>query len=224
MKRKEPLKTGKLYHVLNKSIAGYKIFVSEKDCERIKQIFRFFAVDDPSLPKFSRFIEYAAFRGKNPEELLAEKAKENGKLVRIVAYCIMPTHFHLILEQLKEDGISTFTGKTSNAYARHFNTKHNRQGRLWQDKFKNVLVHTNEQLLHLTRYIHLNPVSAGLTEKPEEWKYSSYLEYMTPEKVKYPLCEFKDLIDTPLFDYRQFVEDRADYQNKISKIKGLLLE
>jgi putative transposase len=99
---------------------------------------------------------------------------ENEQLVEVVAYCIMQTHFHLILKQVTEDGIAKFMGRILNGYSRYFNSLHSRVGPLWTGRFKNVLIRNDEHLLHLTRYIHLNPVSAGLVTKPEDWDYSSY--------------------------------------------------
>ena len=65
-----------------------------------------------------------------------------------------------------------------NSYTRYFNEKIKRKGPLWEGRFKKVLVNSDEQLLHLTRYVHLNPVSAGIVEKPEDWPCSSYREYI----------------------------------------------
>jgi len=136
----------------------------------------------------------------------------------------MPTHFHLILKQLKKGGISTFIGNVLNSYSRYFNTKHKRGGPLWEGKFKNVSVETDEQLLHLTRYIHLNPTSAGLVKKPEEWPYSSYLEYLGKIKKINRICSYEDLIDISPLSYKNFVESRILYQRELAKIKHLILE
>ena len=136
----------------------------------------------------------------------------------------MPTHIHLVLKQLRDNGISLYASNILNAYARYFNTKHSRKGHLWSDRFKNVPVESDEQLLHLSRYIHLNPVSAGLVNDAEKWKYSSYAEYITPQLIAYPLCDFRDLINQSPKNYRVFVGDRAEYQRKLAKIKKLAIE
>jgi len=222
MKRKEQLVTGNVYHVLNKSIAGYNIFPSFEDYERIVRIIRFFSAGE-NLPRFSRFISQAKNQGKSFEQYLDEQMS-NSPPVDIIAYCIMPTHFHLLLRQLKDNGISNFAGNVSGSYARGFNACHKRKGFLWEDRFKNVPVTTDEQLLHLTRYIHLNPVTSGIVEKPEQWKYSSYKEYIEPEKFKYPLCKYSDLFDITPPEYRKFVEDQKDYQRELAKLKKITLE
>jgi len=76
--------------------------------------------------------------------------------------------------------------------------------------------------LHLTRYIHLNPVTASLVKKPEDWNFSSYKEYLgeSPRKI----CEFEEFIPIGKNEYKLFVEERIDYQKELAKIKHLLLE
>ncbi|HEX9721802.1 MAG TPA: hypothetical protein VGA53_00915 [Candidatus Paceibacterota bacterium] len=127
------------------------------------------------------------------------------------------------MKQLRDNGISLYASNFLNTYARYFNTKHNRKGHLWADRFKNVPIESDEQLLHLSRYIHLNPVSAGLVNDAGKWKYSSYAEYITPELIAYPLCDFRDLIKESPKNYRVFVSDRAEYQRKLAKIKKLAI-
>ncbi len=223
MRRTEPLVTGNVYHILNKSIAGYEIFTSEREFVYMIRLIRFFSINE-SFPKFSRFVLEAESKGKSVEQLLKERENENGTNVDIIAYSIMPTHFHFILRQLKDDSISDLMGSVSGSYALNFNKDHNRKGRLWEDKFKNVPVISDEQLLHLTRYLHLNATTAGLVNNPEDWKYSSYYEYISPETVDYPFCKFRDLIDINPSEYKEFVENQKDYQRELAKIKKIALE
>ena len=134
----------------------------------------------------------------------------------------MPTHFHLILNQKKENGIPRFMSNVLNSYTRYFNTKYKRKGPLWEGRFKGVRVQENEYLLHLTRYIHLNPVSASLVNKPEAWSASSYNEYIGTSGDR--VTDFQELIDMNPSDYRGFVEERIDQQRELEKIKHLILE
>jgi putative transposase len=224
MKREEPLSTGNVYHILNKSIAGYTIFTSDKDYSRMIQMLRFFAVDNKKLPRFARFLEIVDGQKTTFEELLLKETKDSDKNVQIIAYCFMPTHFHLILKQLKDGGISTFTGNLSNSYARYFNIKYKRKGRLWEDKFKNVSVDSDEQLLHLTRYIHLNPVTAGIVDNADKWRYSSYREYLKKNKAKHPICDFEDILSIDPLEYTEFVESQVEYQKELAIIKKITME
>ena len=107
-------------------------------------------------------------------EILGSLQQNANLLVKVVAYCIMPTHFHMILKQILPDGITNYLGRLLNGYSRYFNVKHHRTGPLWAGRFKNCLIFSNDHLLHLTRYIHLNPTLAGMVKDPVEWKFSSY--------------------------------------------------
>ncbi|MDO8579983.1 MAG: transposase, partial [Candidatus Omnitrophota bacterium] len=140
-------------------------------------------------------------------------------LVEIIAYCLMPTHIHLVLKQLKDNGISHFMRNIQNSYTHYFNERYKRKGPLWIGRFKNVLVESDSQLLHLTRYVHLNPSTAGLTRNPLDW-HSSYGEYLNP-KTNDRLCHWEELIDLSTSQYRAFVEERIDYQRELAFLKHL---
>ena len=110
------------------------------------------------------------------------------------------------------------------SYGRYFNIKYNRLGPLCEGRFRNVLVDTNEYFLHLTRYIHLNPVSSLLAARPEEWKHSSYAEYINASQSGDKICKFEDIMDLSPEKYRQFVDERIEYQIELQKIKHLLID
>lgn len=169
---------------------------------------------DCSKPRYSYYVKR-----------ICEYEREKGeKIIQIIAHCLMPTHIHLILRQLKDNGISVFINNILNSYTRYFNIKHKRKGPLWEYRFKNVLVETDEQLLHLTRYLHLNPTTACLVEKPEEWEFSSYKEYLSETEFDKRICSFDDILSINPILYRNFVEDGQDYQRQLARIKKLLLE
>lgn len=146
------------------------------------------------------------------------------KLVEIIAYCLMPTHFHLILKQLIDDGISTFMNNMENSYSRYFNLKHKRKGPLWEGRFKSVLIKTDAQLLHLTRYIHLNPTTSHLVNGPEKWLMSSYNEYLAKIDENKKICNYNGVLDIEPTAYKRFVEDRISYQRELAQIKEQILE
>ncbi len=131
---------------------------------------------------------------------------------------------HLVLQQLTQDGISRFLKSVLNGYSSYFNLRHNRKGPLWEGRFKAVLVESSEQILHLTRYVHLNPATAGIVAKPEEWRYSSYLEYIGKNNHAAKICQFDDIIDLSVSDYQDFVNNRVADQKELAKIKHLLIE
>lgn len=223
MIRKDPLKIGEVYHIFTKSIAGFKIFNGKEDFSRMMGLIRYYQNGKTSL-KFSYVM-----RTKSSEEQQHSifPDKEARDLVEIIAYCIMPTHLHLILKQAQDRGISIYMSNILNGYTRYFNIKYHRKGPLWEGRFKNVLIKSDEQLLHLTRYIHLNPVTAELVDEPQHWPVSSYLEYLRDEGVKgsdESLCSYKDILDVEPITYKKFVEDRISYQRTLADIKNIIFE
>ncbi|MDO8489408.1 MAG: transposase [Candidatus Omnitrophota bacterium] len=224
MYRKEALVEEEIYHIFNKSIAGFKIFNNETEYSRVISILRYYQIAKPL--RFSDFVRFNRINEDNLEGFIRGHLKDKEKIVEIIAYCIMPTHIHLILRQLKEKGISVFMSNVLNSYTRYFNTLHKRKGPLWEGRFKNVLVETDEQLLHLTRYIHLNPVTAYLADRPGFWNFSSCKEYFleTNDDTVNKICNFTGLIDVTPVSYKMFVEDRISYQRDLAKIKTLTLD
>jgi putative transposase len=111
----------------------------------------------------------------------------------------------------------------SNSYARYFNKKTRRNGPLWECRFKATAVQTDEYALHLSRYIHLNPTSAGLVAKPEEWEFSSYREYLRGPEDE-PICDFRGVISLSPELYRKFTENRRDYQRSLQILKVCLFD
>jgi len=213
--RKDPLITGYFYHIFTKSIEGYKIFRSDKDYERIVELMEYYMYSNPH-------IKYSIYKRLKDKHKILEELKRKRRLVDIVAYCIMPTHLHFVLVQLVDMGISIYMKNLLNSYTRYFNINNNRKGPLWQGRFKNVSVKNDEYLLHLTRYIHLNPTSAGLVDNPEDWKYSSYDEYLG--KNEEGVCNFSPYLEVDPISYRNFVEERKEDQRSLSILKGLILE
>ena len=209
---KTPLVTDEIYHVYNKSIAEFVIFNNDAEFLHIKDTVRYYQIENQPI-KFSRI----GIDVNNAEQKHADK-----KLVEIICYCFMPTHIHLALRQLMENGISNFMRHILNSYSHYFNIKHNRKGPLWESSFKNVLVESDAQLLHLTRYIHLNPVTAHIVNKPEDWKWSSYREYVSGNEEG--ICKYDSLLDINSEEYKKFVEDRISYQRELAEIKGLFLD
>ncbi|MCM8805033.1 MAG: transposase, partial [Candidatus Omnitrophica bacterium] len=182
------------------------------DYRRILEAFEFY--------KFRRNRSFSYYRRLS--EIEKENLYKGEKIVKIIAYCLMPTHIHLIIFNETEKGVSIFMKNVLDSYTRYFNTKIKRKGPLWESRFKVVVIENDEQLLHLTRYIHLNPVTAYLVEKPEDWEFSSYKEYLN--LMDKNICEFQDIIEIKENEYKKFVEDRISYQRELAKIKKLTFD
>jgi len=214
--KRDPLGSDQVYHVFSKSIAGFRIFRDDGDYLRMIHLMKYYRFEKPQI-KFSAYLEL-----KEKERFFATYCATKESLVDIICYCLMPTHLHLVLKQARDGGISVFMGNLLNSYSRYFNTRTGRKGPLWQSRFKHVEVASDEQLSHLTRYIHLNPVTDYLADEPAQWAYSSYGEYIG--ESMHPVC-------TSIFnmfgfssDYIQFVSDQIEYQRSLAYLKHLVLE
>ena len=218
MRRKNPLVAGEVYHIFNRSIAEYKIFNDTKDYERMFCLINFFQIKEPPC-KFADFIDLKHVRQEGFLNYLNSMTKKDEKLVQLIAYCFMPTHIHLIIKQLSPNGISIFMSNILNSYTRYFNTKHRRKGPLWESKFQNVLVDKDEQLLHLTRYVHLNPVTAKLVNKPGDWTFSSFNEYINETNEDQKVCKYDELLEINPSEYKKFLKERISYQRELAILK-----
>ena len=98
--------------------------------------------------------------------------------LNIIAYCLMPNHYHLLLRPEEDWALSRFIQRLFNSYTQAFNRQQGRSGTLFEGRARSLLVDTDEYVLHLCRYLHLNPVKAGLVGHPNEWPYSNYLEWV----------------------------------------------
>ncbi|MDA3902779.1 MAG: transposase, partial [Desulfuromusa sp.] len=107
-------------------------------------------------------------------EYLTSATERYGAVVH--AFCLMSNHYHLLLET-PEGNLSQIMRHINGAYTTYFNMKRKRSGHLFQGRFKAILIEADEYLTELSRYIHLNPVRAGIVEKPEQYKWSSYMCY-----------------------------------------------
>jgi len=210
--RKTILATGEIYHLLNHSVQSIPILEKKNDCKIFMEAMKYYLQPGPP----TRFAKYRASRKKFPISL--EK-----KLVTIVNFCLMPNHFHFTLRQEEGNGVRRFIQKLSNSFAHYYNIKYKNRGPVFEGNFKAVHIETDEQLLHLSRYIHLNPVTAYLVEDPDGYPYSSYRTYIGKEK--------SEIVDPSLVldqvsqeAYQKFVLSRKDYQKELERIKHLILE
>ena len=160
--RKTPLVNEQYYHIYNRGVARLPTFSAKRDYERFITSLLYYRFNSPPF-KLSRLLN---FPKEQQEKILGKITEINDTKVEIISFCLMPNHFHLLLRQNIENGISIFLKHLTDSYTRYYNTKHKRVGPLFQGAFKAVHIESTEQLLHLSRYIHLNPlVSYVVTEK-----------------------------------------------------------
>ena len=199
------------YHVANFGIDNRLVFNDEKDVLRFIDLLRYYRVKNPPV----RF----AFR-KRPQ------ARENNDkpipMVEILAYCLMPNHFHLLLRQLVDGGINNFMSKISNSYTKFYNARQKRSGTLFKGSFKAREIPVNK-LSDVSRHIHLDPQLAGLVRFLSSFPFSSFPEYLG-EKTGF--CQKDQILNQfeSADEYKEFVMDQDEYHSTLPQIKDLLLE
>ncbi|KUK84267.1 MAG: hypothetical protein XD98_0030 [Microgenomates bacterium 39_6] len=218
--RKTPIENDHFYHIINRGLSDQKIFQDQDDFSRAMESISYYRHGRTPI-KFSRFVSLSPIEKM---ETLREIGK-NKPNIEIISFCLMPTHFHFAIKQLEDGGIAQFMANFSNSLTRYFNTKRERRGPILMGSYTNILIKNDEQLLHLTRYHHLQPYSAGIVNTLEELKnypYSSLPEYLNPKSEN--ICNTKIVMDffKSSEEYKKFVLDRAEYQRELEIIKHLL--
>lgn len=202
---------GQIYHIVNRGVEKRTIFTDKRDYVRFIETIGYYIANNPP----SRF----SFRNRP----LLVQHHASSPLVEVLCFCLMPNHFHLLVKQVEDKGITQFLSKLSNSYTKFFNTKRKRIGPLLQGSFKAVRIENDEQLIHVSRYIHLNPLIDYLVKDLKSYPYSSYPEYLNLAqgfcKKDYILHHFPKISD-----YERFVLDQEDYGRTIKQMERQLLD
>lgn len=196
------------YHAYNRGVEKRDIFLDRQDYSVFLHLLKY----------------YLSPLDKNPEHPL--KTVRNYSFVRplplanlekeldLLAFCLMPNHFHFLLKQNTKDGMTKLLRRISTTYSMYFNKRYNRVGTLFQGKYKAALITDDSYLLHLSRYIHLNPLQ--IRSDLIEYQYSSYPYYLEEKKAEWLkpdfILKFFDTGDLNPFpdkypSYRAFVEN-----------------
>lgn len=184
--------TESFYHIYNRGIESRRIFLDDRDYRVFLSMLKRHLTPEDSVDQ----------RGRVYENLSDQ--------IELVAYCLMPTHFHLMIYQKNETGITKLMSRVATAYVSYFNRRHKRIGPLFQDIYKAALIDNDAYLMHISRYIHLNPST------PENYEYSSYQYFLGSRKPLW-INPIRVLV---LFegDYGNFVKDFADHKKSLSSI------
>jgi REP element-mobilizing transposase RayT len=195
---REPFAEGEFYHIYNQGVEKRNIFSDEYDSQRFLESMEVFNNEEPIGSIYEQsFNKDSQLGGETPK----------SKLVNIIAYCLNPNHFHLILEQVSEKGISEYMKRLAGGYTSYFNIKEKRKGALFLGTFRSVHVGTDGYLLHLSAYVNLNNRVHQINDEDSRLVRSSWDEYVG--SVKTPICE-KDVILGRFKDgdeYKAYAED-----------------
>jgi putative transposase len=150
------LQTGKQYHVFNRSTASERVFRFPYQQKRFLETVKFY--------QFNSIIPYCIYlkSQRNLQKEFLNTRKEGEQLVRIICFAIMPTHYHFLVQQLVDGGISVFLRNIQISYAKFYNLKYRRHGGVFSGRFGSVQINSAFQLLSTSKYIHLNPVVDSL--------------------------------------------------------------
>ena len=206
-------KDDSFYHVYNRGVARQKIF---KDVADYK-MFLFYL-------KF--YLSVTNLQGPTLKVSPSRQLNNYYRKIKLSAYCLMPNHYHLLLYQKNKYLIKDFMRSLGTKYSLYFNRKYKRRGPLWEGNYKAVLIDrldSDEQLIYLSKYIHLNPIDILPSRSNlEGYKYSSYANYLglfSQDWVKPNLVlkEFKK--ENKLLTYKNFVEQIEGDSNLIEGIQ-----
>ena len=183
------------YHVYNRGASKQVIFHDDADYRQFMYLLKRHLCPKPIQDKFGR--EY----------------KHLYKKIRLVAYCLMPNHFHLLLFNLEKDGMEQLIRSITTAYSMYYNKKYDHSGRLFQGTYKASLIESEPYLQHICRYIHRNP------RDYKTYPYSSYIPSVKKYKTEWlSNMLFEDIFEGTIKEYEDFVADYEDYKDSISEI------
>ncbi len=186
--RKITFANDEYYHIYNRGVEKRTVFLGHRDYRRMIH-YLYILNDLIPVDNICRLIEDEIEQGL---ALLREKRPSRELLVDLCSFCLMPNHFHLLLRQRAEDGISTFMQRLGTAYTMFFNRKYNRSGALFQGTFKAKHVTNDSYLTHLSRYIHLNPLDLS----KRDWRHRGLDGREKTRKVlwDYPWSSYRDYL------------------------------
>lgn len=207
------------YHVYNRGVEKRDIFLDDQDYRVFLHLLKHY------LSKRNRNNKHPLEDMPNITLIRPRPLINLRKKVELQAYCLMPNHFHLLIKQLTIDGMPQLLRKISTTYAMYFNGRYKRTGYLFQGNYKAALIEQDPHLLHLSRYIHLNP-SKLTGSVPVSYPYSSYPYYLGKKraswvKPNFILSYFDNSRNLPEYNkflsYKEFVEINSKNPRKLIK-------
>lgn len=221
--RRHPLLPGQVYHIFNRSVGGQPIFLNTRDYQRFYETIDFYRFVDTDM----RFSFYNRLDIEERLVYIKKLHEEGEKQVAIFSYCLMPNHFHFLAKELVSNGVRKFLSNLQNSYAKYFNTKNKRGGALFREMFKAVRIESDEQFMHVARYIHLNPFSSFMVKNFEEltnYPWSSLPGYLGYQQNSFIDYDFLLSYYSNKEKLKTFTFDQGDYQRRLKEIEHLLIE
>jgi len=213
----KPYVENSYYHIYNRGVEKRAIFQDDQDYKTFSKYLRIYLEPQKDLGERRVKVDNKIYI------TIARPLKNYHNKIELLAYCLMPNHFHLLIKQKDKNTMEFFMRSLATKYSVYFNKKNNRVGSLFQGPYKAVLIDNGDQLLHVSRYIHLNPTK----DSPLQKAYSSYPDYLklrqTPWlNTKIILSFFKSARRSALRDMLSFQSFVEDYKQNPKKSVGEL--
>ena len=182
MQRKVAFAPEEYYHIYNRGARKHAIFTDSYDRSRFLYLL-FYSQAPIPITNIGHYVSRLDKTGKvNNRGKTLENILKN-KMVELVCFILMDNHFHLIVKELKENGISRYMQKVMTGYTKYANVKYNHSGHAFQGRFRSVHISSNEQLLYTSAYIHRNIAEdKKWKNKEHEYPWSSYQDYVSENR------------------------------------------
>ena len=217
---------GGIYHVLNRGVDKRKIFLGDSDYLRFIDDLCGFNDANSSVRIFNLQRRKSSSNVRRRSEI-ADSDKPKELMVEMLAFCLMPNHYHLLIKSKSESSIPEFIKKLNGGYAKYFNIKYERKGTLFEGRYKSVAVTRDAHFLHLPFYIHFNPLDLVMPEWRsreitdykkamrflENYRWSSYRDYIG--KRNFPSATQQQLLSELLGGPEQFEENTRKWLKEI---------
>ncbi|KKU93841.1 MAG: hypothetical protein UY24_C0017G0003 [Parcubacteria group bacterium GW2011_GWA1_48_11b] len=197
---------GEYQHVFNRGMQKQPIFETDRD--RLRFLFLILTFQGEIVIKnVSREVKQNA---QNSTLHISDELKEEilkNRMVELTLFCLAPNHFHLVVRELVDDGISKYMQRVLTAYTKYFNIRHEKSGHLFQGPYKSVHIKDDRQLMHTSAYIHKHPCEInGWSGKEDKYPWSSYQDCIGENR-------FGKLLVTDVITER-FIESKGDFSYK----------
>ncbi len=234
MMRKEKIAPGEYYHIYSRTILNIPEFKDKSNAEKLAQ-----ALLIANSTNSSEAFQTLRNDKDTPFKKIIEIIQKGEKMVDVLCYAIMPDHYHLLLREIKEDGISNFIHKCNTSIGKYVNIKNDRSGPLFESRFKSKHINTNEYLLHLSLYIHLNPLDFLVNKnwrkhKLLNWREAknkllnyrwSSLSHFLDDNCKNHIISGEEIIKNQFDNKKEYEIFLCDWSEKsINEIKDYSLE
>lgn len=211
MERDHAFTAGEYYHIYCHAVDGLMLFRNERDYVRFVNLM-FAANGNNELPRLDRYLDLSL-----TWDIISGKVNVGNPFVEICCFCLMPTHFHLLLHELKDGNISKYLHKTQTSHSKYVNLKYDRRGHVFESRFHSRHIDDNDYLLNASVYLHKNSKDLKRWVGREiEYPWSTYQDFTAKNRWQHLI---KPNIILSQFqngkDYQRFVEE--NYESAVAQ-------